>query len=143
MRKLFINCTQHQLTDEQLKEAKMLADDIIDIKKYPVFESIKKSAKTRRGLITQAMELVIFLQLIVAQYDKTYIHLPIGSPAFMFILAPAIIEMENVIPVFSHSEREVEEVESDDGSVIKKSVFKFKGFINFEDGKFREYHRGE
>lgn len=135
---LFINLTQHKLTDAQVAEAKKLADEIVDVKDFEIYDKIKSSENTLRGLITQTMMVVLWLAPFFMDYKKVYVHLPIGSPAFMFILSSTLLTMPNLYPVFSHTEREVIEETQENGTVIKKNVFRFKGFINFEEKEFIE-----
>lgn len=129
---VFLNCTQHSLLPEQIQEAKKLAGEILDIKDFPIFEEIKNSASELQLLRLQAGTLVDFLDVLTEQYEKVYVHLPIGSPAFQAILMRSLVGHEGIIPVFSHTDREVVEEKAQDGAIIKKNVFRFKKYILLE-----------
>ena len=136
MKKVFLNATAHNMGGEQLDKARELAGEVKNLKDInpELASKLVNSPDNLEGIATLAEELKDFCLELTRDCEKVYVHFPIGSPAFMFALAREFIDFSGeIIPVFSHSEREsVEEVQPD-GSVVKKSVFKFKKFIIFSE----------
>lgn len=137
--RIFLNLTNHQLSDEQLKILKELGFDIYE--KQVVFseETISKlqqSPDNLEELINLAKyvsnKLKDFIDDLKTHHKLSdfWIHLPIGSPLFQSLLFTNLVEtFENhpeVRLVYSHSKRVVEE-NPETGE--KKSVFKFEKFL--------------
>lgn len=134
MRKVFVNLTAHNLTEEQVEEAKrrfgvsefLSAEDILD-------KEVVAKLRQSPGNIEELRALALDVAEVLEQYARKnnvelYVHLPAGSPAFMWVLS-LVWPYGWAIPVFSHSRREVIEEKKDDGSVVKRSVFRFEGYI--------------
>lgn len=126
-----LNCTQHTLTNEQLDELEndYNADLFLDLKddNAELFGKLS-NMKGDENLMSLALE---FLD---ATKDADYYILPIGTPAFVFALGRASMELEHdeflESPfLFSFSERVVSEIKNEDGSVSKTSIFKHKKFL--------------
>jgi len=154
---LFLNATAHQLTNEQISEIYTLVTNTIKLKEGESVEVDIKNLKdinpelfnqlTNIQYETNTSELVIeFLRYLFDLinnngYHMVYVHLPVGSPKFMFEFAVGIHELfyrkeSPIIPVFSFSKRITEEVKEADGSIRKVSRFKFEGYqIPFVDSK--------
>ena len=138
---LFLNLTQHQLTPEQISLIKQnyTNTEIKNLKDInpELFQELKNTPPDYSSLDYLADKLLNYIYDIYfsSQYNTIYIHLPIGSPAFMWQFSKLFERntpigfKEKVIPVFSHSERQVEELVLPDGTVEKKSIFKFQSFI--------------
>lgn len=130
---MFLNCTAHKLTEEQKTKAWEYSDEIVDI------EELNPALKNRLincpALLIElnllADDLLDFLQRIYVETQKEcYVHLPIGSPAFMSIFFMKL--NRDLLPMkilFSHSVRVSYDEIREDGSVMKKAVFKFIKFL--------------
>ena len=129
----FMNCTAHQLTDEQLKEIRSIVDEE-ELDLYVNVVNLKEHNNELFGKLVNCpadeAELEKLADNLIACFngDEWVIHLPIGSPAFMFILSRKLLSHSNIHPVFSHSERAVVEEKQPDGSIKKISNFKFVKF---------------
>jgi len=121
---------------EQIDEASKFVDEIVSAEEFLPQELIQKLHQCPsdvKELYQLAQELCDYLaEYARFQSARLYVHLPVGSPAFMWILG-YYFPHTYCVPVFSHTERIVEEIQQPDGTVVKKSVFKFEGFI-FPDG---------
>lgn len=137
---VFINFTAHELLPEQKREVKksLGANRIIELNPRGYLrKALSNTPPEVHKLIEISRIVLIYLDLFNNE-DRIYIHLPAGSPAFMWILCRALYfrqyeiegnERPNVIAVFSHSRRESTETKNEDGIVIKHSIFKFEKFI--------------
>ena len=89
-------------------------------------ESLKNCPQERYKLDALANKLA----KVAIKYDV--VILPVGSPAFMFLFAQKIAKMRiDGIETefwFAHSERKSVETITD-GTVTKKSIFEFRGWI--------------
>lgn len=132
---LFLNLTAHQLTDDQKERAKSKYSlaisflDLRDINPDLYFRLTNQNSKT--NLDFDVKLLLKEISKISADYTKVYAHFPIGSPAFLWKFARNALKFlpSHIQPVFSLSERCVEEKINDDNSVERKSVFRFVDFI--------------
>ncbi len=136
-RKIFVNLTAHQLSDAQVEEIKKFADEIVKAEAVLSREMIQKLRQCPSD-VKELYDLAYELSEYLKEYARMegaylYVHLPTGSPVFMWVLG-YYFPHTYCCPVFSHSRRVVEEVPQPDGTVIKKSVFRFEGFI-FPDGR--------
>jgi len=133
MRRVFINMTNHEMSDEQVAEAQRMADVVISLKEeYPeMATSLLNTPDNLTDIYCLVSDLLEVIQAISEQYDEVYLHLPVGSPAFMFALSQRIVILRKVTPLFSHSQRVSVDEPQPDGSVVKRSVFKFEKFIIF------------
>lgn len=135
MRRVFVNLTSHRLMDEQIEEAKKFGVEEFynaeDVLPEDIVSQVRQCPDTIDELGMLAYNIVEKL-IDFAKQKKVhaYVHLPVGSPALMWIF-PEIWPYFYATPVFSHTEREVVEHIESDGSVVKKSRFKFKGYIVF------------
>jgi hypothetical protein len=128
MNSKFLNATAHNLTEKQKEVVKGrydcdVIDDLKDVDKT-LFDKLTNTPADM-GLI---IDLCYSLEKVINKGKYDYVHLPIGSPVFMFVFAMSFAEMIDTTFVFSHSERKSSE-ELVDGKVIKRTVFEFKGFI--------------
>jgi hypothetical protein len=134
-KKIFVNLTAHPLLPEQERAAKEQFGveeflDASDVLPDEVVNALRQSPADPGELYGLAYrvagELVNF-----ARREKVhlYVHLPAGSPAFMWALADAW-PYSWATPVFSHSRREAVEERLPDGSVVKRSKFVFERFIS-------------
>ncbi|MEM4327003.1 MAG: hypothetical protein QXZ13_02445 [Candidatus Diapherotrites archaeon] len=119
-----LNATLHDLTQDQISALKeMGATEIENLKEVDkeLFDKLSNCPSDVNELEDLAEKLID----IVVGYDVT--HFPIGSPAFMFIVAETLPDFIRVI--FSHSNRVSEEIKKSDGSIEKRQTFKFEKFI--------------
>lgn len=133
---MFLNCTAHDLTPEQFEKALEISRDIKDLKQiHPkLWEKLTNCPAEQEKLKSLCEEYIKFLreftEIQVKQNVKMNLHFPIGSPALMALF---FLEYgKNPFPVkffFSHSERvSIDELQKD-GSIVKKVIFKFQGFL--------------
>ena len=138
----FINLTNHNLTDKQkitfMQDIEKTDIDFISQTDFIQDNDILNYLKNMDDNVNKYIEVIEFLIGRIKSYtDFTdnfiYLHLPVGSPAFMFLFQKMLIDTDinNLILVFSYSERKVIETTDNDGNVIKKSIFDFKGFQYF------------
>jgi hypothetical protein len=130
---MFLNLTAHELTSEQMELARDYSDTILDLKKMnlDLYERLVSCPPEK----VELLELVYELFDYIIKVSKTSImrltlHLPIGSPAFMAIFFMNLDREK--LPcriVFSHSDRVSIDEKQEDGTVIKRAVFKFIKFI--------------
>lgn len=137
---LFINLTQHKLTGEQRKKIFEMWDvkkimELDDLTRELPIEKLKNSPSDEYELENVASEVISFLRELEEREGKLVIHLPIGSPSFMFCLSREIMDAWftgcDWIIVFSHTDRMSEEITQPDGSIKKITKFKFKKFVTF------------
>jgi hypothetical protein len=126
MRK-FVNLTNHKLNQDQIAEVEKMKAKLVEKDEFLPPEIIKQLQNTPSNaeeLKKLAENVVNHLKNIVNAGD--FLHLPIGSPAFMWLMQEAIKkELPYIKIVFSHTERIVKENEKGE----KISVFKFEKFI--------------
>lgn len=115
-------CPQHTPTQEQVKE---LLGEIYFLKDV--------DPKLYQSLSNTGTEDLVHLAFQFKKLWTAYDHvvLPIGSPAFIYVLG------NNDIPgatkskvLFAHSVRESIDIPQADGSVLKKAVFRHVKFFN-------------
>ena len=127
-----INMVQHALSGEQEKELGKLGRIECGREILPsIYPKIANSPNTTLGIRQLVNELYTSL-LDISEKEEVYVHLPIGSPAFMFKLGMVIGlhgRWKNMKFVFSHSERVSIDEKQEDGSVVKRSAFKFSHLI--------------
>ena len=112
----------HELSQYQRDDFARSNEGIVDIQQLKdVNEALYKELTQCSPFINDLESLAEEIALIATDYDA--IILPIGSPAFMFLLAR---ELHGVECWFSHSERVSEE---DPVTGIKVSTFKHIRFI--------------
>lgn len=126
MKRAFLNITAHNMSEEQVREAGRMADVVINLKEeYPeMAASLSNTPDNLTDIYCLVSDLLGVIQAISEQYDEVYLHLPVGSPAFMFALSQRIVILRKIIPLFSHSQRVSVDEPQPDGSVVKRSVFK-------------------
>ena len=158
---LFLNLTNHSLTKEQLeaiegleKEKEVIIINFSDLVSHSnmitvprvvakevekLLPKLRQSPAYESELYGVVSALYDILDVIgQMDWDRVYVHMPTGSPSFMFLVAYTwdvrLSYLEKVYPVFSHTKREVTEIKKADGSVEKRTIFKFEKFI-FPIGK--------
>ncbi|HMV45729.1 MAG TPA: hypothetical protein PK079_21230 [Leptospiraceae bacterium] len=130
---MFLNVTAHELTTEQRELAASYSDTIVDLKKLnPSLHERLVSCPLEKGeLLALADELLMFIgEVSQMNKNRLTLHLPIGSPAFMALFFMKLDREK--LPcriVFSHSDRVSVDEKQEDGSVVKRAVFKFVKFI--------------
>lgn len=112
-------CPQHQATAEQLAE---LSSEVVNLK--DVSEDIYNKLLNCPGDPMELGSLVDAMVEICHRFSK--VVLPIGSPAFNFILSPLL---RRVKVLFAHSERVSVDEPQADGSVKKVAIFRHIKFI--------------
>jgi len=131
---IFVNMTAHQLTDEQKETAKkeLGATEFVEFKEVQpdLFGEMANSPSDADDLVYLAKKVGAGMSDMI-KTDLIYFHLPIGSPAFNFVLASVLMPQFKGKILFSHSERVSKETAMPDGTVKKENVFKFVKFINF------------
>jgi len=130
---MFLNCTAHELTEEQRQKALEYSNILIDLKTYnPVlWEKLVNCPAEVEALKTLAQELLSFLKEVWLKSNQNLlVHFPIGSPAFQAIFFQKLDRKSLPIRIlFSHSERvSVDEIQPN-GSVLKKGLFQFVKFL--------------
>jgi len=130
---MFLNCTAHELTEEQRQKALEYSNILIDLKTYnPVlWEKLVNSPAEVEALKILAQELLSFLKEVWLKSNQNLlVHFPIGSPAFQAIFFQKLDRKSLPIRIlFSHSERvSVDEIQPN-GSVLKKGLFQFVKFL--------------
>ncbi len=155
---LFLNLTNHSLTEEQINAVHELGGTIINFADLTNEDLVKEVShpSTIAANVVQAVKDIIpklknspadsfelykvsdtlfdILNIIgQGDWNRVYVHMPIGSPSFMFLVAHMWNErlgyLGKVVPIFSHSERIVQETKREDGSIEKRTTFKFQKFI--------------
>lgn len=115
----------HNLTPAQTSELNELGHVALLREAHP--ELFAKLSNTPG--ITSELEKLVSQFLDVCQ-DYTTVVLPIGSPAFNHILAlQGGLNFASKV-VYAHSERKSIEVQKEDGTVEKKTVFEHQYFFN-------------
>jgi hypothetical protein len=130
---MFLNCTAHELTEEQRQKALEYSNILIDLKTYnPVlWEKLVNCPAEVEALKTLAQELLSFLKEVWLKSNQNLlVHFPIGSPAFQAIFFQKLDRKSLPIRIlFSHSDRvSVDEIQPN-GSVLKKGLFQFVKFL--------------
>lgn len=127
---VFLNATAHDLTPQQIEEAKkgLGCQEIINLKDVSpdlFYEILHCDGKDEEEIESLAVKLEEEILHICEKYrDRLYIHLPIGSPVFMFIFGSRYIfsiEFRCNYFVFSHYEKKKDR--------SGKSVSEFKKFV--------------
>jgi len=136
MKRVFLNLTAHELTKEQIEAAKrqLEIDEFLDAKdvipKHLLWR-LRQCPADEKEVYKLATKINYILDRYAYDYGiDLYVHLPAGSPAFMWCFAN-VFSHKFLKAVFSHTRRITEEVQQPDGSVVKKSVFRFERFIVF------------
>ncbi len=126
-----LNCTQHEITQSQIDELNKVynIDLLVNLK-----DSNNELFRKLANMTGDENLMSLALEFLSETRDTDYYILPIGTPAFMFALGRASMELEHdeflESPfLFSFSERVVSEIQNEDGSVSKTSIFKHKKFL--------------
>lgn len=127
-KKKLLVCINHELTPQQLEELREW--DIRYLKE--VDDLLFRSLTQCPGDVTNVVALAANLCDMIEYDFFSGVLLPIGSPALMFSFAR---EVGDHLPpgiefLFSHSVRDSVDVTQEDGSVVKKAVFKHSHFIS-------------
>lgn len=117
-----LNLTQHVATSEQLDAGVVepTPEDKERVRELLTFDSLPIS----RGHFHKRAE---HLALLAKGYGITQVMIG-GAPFFMSWLESALSDLD-MIPVYAFSTRESIEDTAEDGSVVKRNVFRHKGFI--------------
>lgn len=120
-------CPQHQPTKQQLEQLPKHRINLLSEVDSELFKSL--SALEADSDLDQLTDKLIKLISI-----NTHVVLPIGSPAFMFLLSAKLsrIEFNFKTILFAHSKRVSKEMTSPDGEVSKVSRFVHEKFIVFD-----------
>ena len=136
MKKVFLNLTVHPLLPEQREAAKrelgvqefLEAGDVLPPE---IVQKLRQCPSDPLELTMLAYAVAGFIVgYATSKKVHVFVHLPAGSPAFMWAFAD-VFPNAYATPVFSHSSRESIEERLPDGTVRKRSVFKFERFIVF------------
>lgn len=122
---MFINCTQHTLTPAQIAAAEQFGQ-VVEFRDLnpDLFGRLAQMQgdEDLHELANEFVEWLITLELPII------LHLPIGTPAFMYVLAQQLARAW-VKTVFSFSLRRSEDVPQPDGTIRKQQVFDFQKFL--------------
>ena len=119
-----VNLTQHPATQDQGKEGvfNLEGEDLVRLKQLLTFEEMPNMdhVRGRAKIIAQ----------IASDYgcERAMIG---GAPFLMASLGEALKE-EGITAVYAFSRRESVETTTEDGSVIKRNVFRHLGFVTDE-----------
>jgi len=118
-----LNTMQHSLTNQQSDQLTDMGhdwDSIVSLKELDpdLFAGVSNCPADERILQMLAERLA---NVIMDGYEA--VILPIGSPAFMFILSRSFGSVRPKF-LFAHTERMSEDQRQDDGTVKKVSIFK-------------------
>jgi hypothetical protein len=137
----FLNLTAHALTPEQVAAAQALGAtkflEAADILPPDVVAAMRNCPAEKDGLLAIAYQIIDAIKATAKGDDSLpLVHLPCGSPALMWklcdLIGGAVGHLDCVFDaVFSHSVRDSVESTEPDGTVTKKSVFRFEKFIVF------------
>lgn len=122
-------CMQHRLTQEQI-------DALVSIVGYTeiayleneepeLFEALKNSPGNRDELDFLVARMAIFIK----KFPAKWIILPIGSPAFMFLLSRRLESIRKRYYLFAHMEVSEREEKTTDGQIKKSSTLQFVKWI--------------
>ena len=116
-----LNLTQHQATKEQLDSGVMepTPEDKERIQELLTFDSLPL-----RGHMHKRAE---HLAVLADQYGPSHAMIG-GAPFFMAWLEKAL-DNYGIVPIYAFSVRESIEETQEDGSVVKRNVFRHKGFV--------------
>ena len=114
-----INLTQHPATEEQEFDGVFEPQNKEDVRRLLTFDTIPK-----KGVVYMR---AVQLAEIAAESGAKFAMIG-GAPYLMSPLEEAL-KREGITPLYSFSERESIEDTLPSGDVIKKSVFRHKGFI--------------
>ena len=130
---MFLNCTAHSLTQEQSHRANHYSNYLLDLKDdNPVlYENLTNCPPDIERIKELVEELIEYLRIKWIESERMLIvHFPIGSPVFNAILFSKLDRMELPFRIlFSHSDRVSIDKKLEDGTIIKKTVFKFIKFL--------------
>lgn len=119
-------CPQHQPTKRQLEELPKHKINLLSEIDSELFKSLSSlEADSDLDQLTDKLIKIISV--------NTHVVLPIGSPAFMFLLSTKLsrINFHYKTILFAHSKRVSEETISPEGEIIKNSKFIHEKFIVF------------
>lgn len=150
MKTLFLNLTAHQLLPDQLQviRDKLQCDEIIEDRKQ-AFELLRLQPETIQMIeqsdptvqnwnLQLAQDMLPAFAYIAKEYNKIYLHCPFGSPAFFALFVHKFMQyiyrfnpklLDIFVLLFSHSRREVLEEKQEDGTTVKRTVFRFLYFV--------------
>jgi len=117
--KRILNLTQHEATPEQEKVGVIEPLSKGEIRMLLTFEHVP----TAREIKQRAMRLAE----IASDHNIKYAMIG-GAPFLMSALEIALLD-KSIVPLYAFSRRETIETPLPNGKVIKKSIFKFEGFV--------------
>jgi len=118
---------QHNPTKEQLEQLSQLGEVHYLSVVYPeLFNKLKDTPPD----IEEQVKLAEELYALCLKYDK--VVLPIGSPSFQFIFAYITCKKGKKFKVlYSHTRRMSREIQLEDGTVKKETIFQHEKFLEF------------
>ncbi len=129
---MFLNCTAHSLTEEQKEEAKKLDPVPMDLQDLSpeLHKRLLNCPSDYDGIILLLREFCDYLSYIKkkAKGEEIYLHFPVGSPFFMASFF-SYFKKKGFNFVFSHSDRVSVDEKQEDGTVVKRAVFRFVKFL--------------
>jgi len=154
---ILINLTNHKLLPEQEEAAQseLSVTKIVELATDSYLRCALSDTPANPRELRELASLVLHYLQNFSSESKVYIHLPAGSPAFMWALCRALYDKNyrskhyasdehhmpprpTVTPVFSHTRRDVAEKCLPNGSVVKHSIFKFERFIVIPEQRVEE-----
>lgn len=121
---MIINTMQHQLTAIQIRNLENSSignNDIVSLKE--IDNGLFTELANCPADVNKLYELAARLTSIINDKKPEAVILPIGSPAFMFILSKEIGMNNRTRFMFSHTERNSVDEHQPDGSIVKRVVF--------------------
>ena len=113
-----LNLTMHNATKEQVEAGvfeptdKEMVRKLLNFDKIPTKAEIRARANNLREIAEQEADVVM-----------------IGGALFLMSSLEEELKAHNIKPVYAFSRRVSEDVTNPDGSVTKKTIFKFDGFV--------------
>lgn len=127
-----LNLAIHQLTQTQLDQLDADHNDIVDVRNIAnVDAELALELANTPDNADELNALAERVHALLRSEQYTAVHLPCGSPAFMFALATYDEIDFRISYIFSHSNRVSNETTDADGVVYKVSEFRFQKFIYF------------
>ena len=124
---VFINLTQHPLSNEQLDEVQQKGYEVANLPRDVVVANIEFAhLPSRREMLEKASTLAEAVK--EAAGNRPAVAMIGGAPFYQGILTEVLLS-KGIIPCFAFSVRRSVETTNDKGEVVKTSVFKHEGFI--------------
>ena len=114
-----VNLTQHLATEQQKAQGVFEPTQKEEVRKLLTFEGLP----TGEEVIKRAVKLAR-----IAAEEEADAAMIGGAPFLMRFLEDALV-FHGIEPVYAFSKRVTEEYVNDDGTVVKKQIFKHEGFV--------------